>query len=101
MDMLADKPNLENLKVFLKTVKTSNKAKALGGASIKEYYQFLTGKKPWTKKFQDTKKFRDWKFNVWRPFSKTLTNKNWEDLGVYPSIGREGMIALFRYQEDD
>lgn len=94
-----DKPTKKNFKTFLEEMHKSEKAEALGSVSYKDYYQFLTGRKPLTKTFKETKQFIIWKTTVWRPFSKTLTASDWADFGVHPSIGRDGMIAVFSYEK--
>ena len=64
----------------------SEKAKALGCVSINDYYKFLTGKDSRTKRLNETEKYREWLLGVWRPFSKTITNEQWEELPFYRSI---------------
>lgn len=90
---------LESLKQFIETMRNSEKSRAFGMVSVKGYYRFLTGRKPYTKTLKQTKRCREWMLDVWRPFSKTLTEKDWQKLGVYPSIGRDGFIAFFKYRE--
>jgi len=92
------RPTLESLKSFLEEAKLSRKARELGAVSVTDYYEFLTSRKAWTKSFKEPKRCRDWMLNVWRPFSKTLTNEDWKSLGVYPSLGRDGYIAIFTYR---
>lgn len=73
------------------------KAKTTGMITVKDFYSFLSGKMPITPKTQqETKEFREWKFRFWRPFSKTITDKNWNALKLEPQVGREGFIATFR-----
>lgn len=80
-------------------MRDSPKAKALRMLSVNDLYIYDTGLKPVGLHNQEMVAFRIWKRNVWRPFSKTITNEDWKEWNIEPSIGREGMIAIFRYMK--
>jgi len=91
--------NKIDLKYFFRSMRDSPKARTLGYISINVLYIYDTNLNPLTTRNKETMKFIVWKRNVWRPFCKTITNEDWKEWNIEPSIGREGMIAIFRYMK--
>jgi prophage antirepressor-like protein len=93
----------QDFELFVKSMEHSPKVmgREFKLFSLKDFYTYLTGKPAWTlKRKQESKPFRRWLLSEARPFVRTITGEQWENLGIVPMCGREGFIEVFELRED-